>query len=621
MRKSYLLIVSCLALLGTAFGQDDNSFSKNYDPVRLELEKWDPIRGPWLSSSLEAISKQEPVPDRTFPEDLTPSEMVSSLPEKTRANLEQIAMQNTGGDEREQSQWNEIRRVVLRPGAGCGVRTARTYGEPHLVTFDGARYSFQTVGEFVLTKSTSGLEVQSRQKAIRDDFSVNTAIAMNVGGDRVGIYASDMPGSGQIRGNSGTPVMVNGTPVEVTAGRAYFLNNGGTITRSGNTYKVTWPTGEVVQTKFHGWFMNDVTVQITDCSEGLFDGLLGNANGVRGDDFRGMNNSAGMTFPRGGGILGEGSREMEQRRLAFLANSLGDAYRVTQFTSLFDYGIGQSTLTFTDRTFPRVHRTMSEIPQNRRDLARRNCQNRGISQMDMNGCIFDNAYLDMDPEPAPIIRDPSQGTVLQPIREPKPNVNSGGRIPNPNPSTNTGRLPVPNTNNEIEKVEERKEILEEPKLTPLPLPITEPTVKPTVRESEIKEVPADPVNRTPNSPASTKPVLTPAPILTPAPVRTTPTRRRTTPVRTSPTRTSPTRTTPTKSTPAPTRTTPTRSIPARTTPTRSTPTRSTPARTTPKRSTPTRSTPTRSTPTRSTPTRSTPTKSSPSRSTPTRGRG
>ncbi|MCJ8291483.1 MAG: VWD domain-containing protein [Crocinitomicaceae bacterium] len=557
MRKSYLLIVSCLAFLGTAFAQEENAFSKNYDPVRLELEEWDPIRGPWLSSSLEAMSKQEPIPDRTFPEDITPAQMVAALPEKTRTNVERIAMENTNGNETEQSQWNEIRRVIVRPGAGCGKRTARTYGEPHLVTFDGARYSFQTVGEFVLTKSTSGLEVQSRQKAIRDDFSVNTAIAMNVGGDRVGIYASDMPGSGQVRGNRGTPVMVNGRPVTVQAGKAYFLDNGGTITRSGNTYAVTWPTGEVVQTRFHGWFMNDVSVQITDCSEGVFDGLLGNANGVRGDDFRGMNDVAGMNFPRGGGILGAGSREMEQQRLAFLANSLGDAYRVTQFTSLFDYGIGQSTLSFTDRSFPRVHRTMSEIPQNRRDQARRNCQNQGISQQDMNGCIFDMAYLDMDPVPTPIVRDPSEGIVFEPIRERTPNVNK-----------------------EIEEAGKETETSDKPRLTPLPIP--EAKEKPALRDRVIKSDPVDPVKEERTTP---RPERTPTPA--PAPVRSTPVRT------TSPRRSTPTRTT----SPAPVRSTPART----TSPTRATPTRTTsPTRSTP---TPTRTTPTRSTPTRSVPTR------------------
>lgn len=557
MRKSYLLIVSCLAFLGTAFAQEENAFSKNYDPVRLELEEWDPIRGPWLSSSLEAMSKQEPIPDRTFPEDITPAQMVAALPDKTRSSVERIAMANTNGNETEQAQWNEIRRVIVRPGAGCGKKTARTYGEPHLVTFDGARYSFQTVGEFVLAKSTSGLEVQSRQKEIRDDFSVNTAIAMNVGGDRVGIYASDMPGSGQVRGNRGTPVMVNGRPVTVQAGKAYFLDNGGTITRSGNTYAVTWPTGEVVQTRFHGWFMNDVSVQITDCSEGVFDGLLGNANGVRGDDFRGMNDVAGLNSPRGGGILGTGSREIEQQRLAFLANSLGDAYRVTQFTSLFDYGIGQSTLSFTDRSFPRVHRTMSEIPQNRRDQARSNCQNQGISQQDMNGCIFDMAYLDMDPVPTPIVRDPSQGIVFEPIRE-----------------------RVPNVNKEIEEAGKETETSDKPRLTPLPIP--EAKEKPALRDRIIRNENVDPVKEERTAP---KPVRT----TSPAPVRTTPVRTPT-PVRTTPTRTP---------SPAPVRSTPVRTTPVRTTPTRTT----SPVRSTPTKSTPTRSTPTRSTPTRSVPTR------------------
>lgn len=602
MRKSYLLIVSCLAFLGTAFAQNEvNEFSKNYDPVRLELEEWDPIRGPWLASSLEAMSKQEPIPDRTFPEDITPSQMVAALPDKTRSSVERIAIANTNGSAAEQAQWTEVRRVVARPGAGCGTRTARTYGEPHLVTFDGARYSFQTVGEFVLSKSTGGFEVQSRQKAIRDDFSVNTAIAMNVGGDRVGIYASDMPGSMQARGNAGTPVMVNGRPVTVPSGQAYFLDNGGTIRRTGKLYSVTWPTGEVVQTRFHGWFMNDVSVQITDCSEGIFDGLLGNANGIQSDDIRGMNDVAGMNFPSGGVILGSGGREMEQRRLAFLANSLGDRYRVTPITTLFDYGIGQSTHTFTDRSFPRVHRTMSEIPQSRRDQARRNCQNQGISQRDMNGCIFDNAYLDIQPIPEPTIEDPTQGMVFEPVRERKPNVNEP-----------------------VEEAGKDSEIPNKPRATPLPIQGVDG--KQPVKERPLKTEPA-PTPVKDKEERTSKPRYTTSPALErkPEPVKTTP--RRTTPTRTtSPTRSTPSRTTtPTRSTPSrttsPTRSTPTRSTPTRSTPSRSTPSRSTPSRSTPTRSTPTRSTPTRSTPTRTTPTRSTPTRSTPTRSTPTRGRG
>ncbi len=549
MRKSYLLVVSFMAFLGTSFGQSDDAFSKNFNPIRAELEEWDPIRGPWLSSSLEAMSKQEPIPDRTFPEDITPGQMVAALPENTRASIEQIAMKNTTGSEVEQTQWNEVRRVVVRPGAGCARRTARTYGDPHLVTFDGARYSFQTVGEYVLAKSTSGFEVQARQKASGDDFSLNSAIAMNVSGDRVGIYSSDIPD-----GDHSTPVRVNGQAVQIPSNKAYFLKNGGTIRRTGNTYEVLWPTGELVQTSFTGRFMNDVSVQITDCSQGIFTGLLGNANGFANDDFRGMEDRQDLGSPFGGGILGDVSVEMERSRLAFLANQLGDEFRVTPITTLFDYGIGQSTLTFTDRSFPRVHRTINELPQDRRDAARRNCNQLGVSDLDMNGCIYDNVYLNMDPVPAPVVRDPSQGIVLEPIRERQPNVNEP-----------------------IGAVGKDTEIPNKPRLTPLP--IEQSTEKPPMRERVYNREPVEEVapERTP-APERT----TPAPERTSEPVRTTPAPA---PVRTTPAPApAPVRTTPAPA-PAPVRTnpapTPVRTNPAPT-PVRTTPT-PTPVRTVPSR--------------------------------------
>ena len=510
MKKSYLLIVSCLAFLGTSFGQNDDTFSKNYNPIRAELEEWDPIRGPWLSSSLEAMSKQETIPDRTFPEDITPAQMVAALPDKTRSNMERVVMQNTGGTASEQAQWSEIRRVVVRPGAGCGARSARTYGDPHLVTFDGARYSFQTVGEFVLTKSTSGIEVQARQKPQRDDFSLNTAVAMNVGGNRVGIYASDYPD-----GDRSTPVRVDGIAVNVSPSKAYFLNNGGTIRVSGDTYTVSWPTGENVTAQMRtsgGMSFMNVNIQITDCSEGLFTGLLGNANGIEGDDFRGLNDQPDLRMSAGSDPFGGMSREIEQRRLAFLANSLADEYRVTQMTTLFDYAPGTSTISFTDRSFPRIHRTMNEIPNDQRTAARKRCEQQGISSRDMNGCIFDNSHLNLDPEPTPIVADPSQGIVFNPIREPKPNVN------------------------EVPTAVGKETEIRTPRLTPMPLPqaeekprkergLTNDQVDPVKEErtsTPATERTTTPTQERTNSPAPERTKPTPAPVRTPSPVRTLP---------------------------------------------------------------------------------------------------
>ncbi len=540
MKRNYLLFASFISLVATSFAQNDANFDKSFDPIRAELEEWDPIRGPWLSSSLEAMSNEQPVPDRTFPEDITPAQMVAALPKKTRNSVEQIAMDNRPSNEQDASQWGTISRVLVRPGAGCGVRTARTYGDPHLVTFDGARYSFQTVGEFVLTKSTSGLQVQARQRPQRDDFSLNTAVAMNVGGDRVCLYASDFPDS-----DRSTPVRVNGFPVNVGSGKAHFLANGGTIRRTGRTYTISWPTGETVTSQMRSTggmdFMN-LNVQITGCSEGIFTGLLGNANGNERDDFNGMNDVASLRMDRGNDPFGSVSQEMEQRRLAFLANSMADEYRVTMVTTLFDYAPGTNTISFTDRSFPRVHRTINEIPRDRRDAARLACQRQGVLDRDLNGCIFDNSHLNIPPAPRPVVEDPSQGLILAPLERETPNTNETNEVPN--------------------LLEERTERGESPVLTPLPIEMepNQSSVKETVTQRETDERETSPSN---TESTYSEPVRS-------EPVRTTPTR--TTPTRTTPTRTTPTRTTPTRTTP--TRTTPTRTTPTRTTPTRTTPTRS-----------------------------------------------
>jgi hypothetical protein len=54
-----------------------------------------------------------------------------------------------------------------------------SYGDPHLITFDGYRYSFQTVGEFILAKSSDRVfEVQTRQSPVNRSLSLNSAVAM-----------------------------------------------------------------------------------------------------------------------------------------------------------------------------------------------------------------------------------------------------------------------------------------------------------------------------------------------------------------------------------------------------------------------------------------------------------
>ena len=67
-------------LLGSviSFAQD------NHQRVKAELVEWDAVRGEWLAESFNAMANDQPIPDRTFPEDITPAEMYALVPSDRR---------------------------------------------------------------------------------------------------------------------------------------------------------------------------------------------------------------------------------------------------------------------------------------------------------------------------------------------------------------------------------------------------------------------------------------------------------------------------------------------------------------------------------------------------------
>jgi hypothetical protein len=394
--------------------QAQDRFEKDFQPIRSELTKWDPIRGEWLASSLVSMSKKQPIPERTFPEDLTPAEMLRLVPAANRTAINQVVSNNqrVATDTTGRNEWNSMSTIVNRPP--CKPIMARTYGDPHLSSFDGATYSFQTVGEFVLVKSVSqNMEIQTRQQPQSDDFSLNTAVAMNVAGDRVCIYANEKPDN-----ISNIALRLNGSPVQMS-GSTYFLAHGGTIRYSSNTYVVTWPTGEVANVELKNSsrmnFLN-ISVQVTPCGQNDLQGLLGNANGRQDDDFdieNGARRPAYMAFSSfGNEQMQQASNEAEKEYLAFLARDFARSFRVTPTTTLFDYGFGQNTYTYTDESFPRVHRTVGDLSQDRQTAARKKCEDQGVRGSELKGCIFDQAYLEIPPSPRPTISDRTEGVVL-----------------------------------------------------------------------------------------------------------------------------------------------------------------------------------------------------------------
>lgn len=550
MKNIFTLVI---ALFTTSF-----FFSQELRDAKIteELTNWDPVRGAWLAESMEAIATDKPIPDRHFPEEFTPAEMYSTVPaDRQRVIQDRINNNRQNAPEDQRTSWNRMNGFVSR--SNCQLTMARSYGDPHITSFDGKSYSFQTVGEFVMARSSDGkVEVQARQKPESDRVSLNTAVAMNVHGDRVAIYASDFPD-----GNSATPVRVAGQPVYVQNG-IYYLPRGGTIENNGKAYTVTWPTGEKVQAKISRSgrmdFMN-LSVHVFPCSS-MYNGILGNANGNPNDDFgsRGSSMASSTIFdPMDDRTFNDANTNMEREYLSFLANDFARGFRVTQATSLFDYGFGQSTWTFTDESFPRVHLTLADLSQNDRNNARRICEQQGISREDMAACIFDVGHANIQPTPRPVIANRTDNRPLRPVDGRTPNVNPSqdGRVPvvapnpdapdrTPNPVSPVTKpdskvdtkvnpkvedQPVGTRDNSTVKPQNTNSTVTKKPETKQPEPVKEPVKKPVFEPAPVKEPVSKPmepapkkpepvIERKPVSSPSPNPVSKPTPVSTPKPV-------------------------------------------------------------------------------------------------------
>ena len=247
----------------------------------------------------------------------------------------------------------------------------RSYGDPHINTFDGFHYGFQTVGEFILTHSSDrAFEVQTRQAGVpsRSNLSLNTAVAMRVCNQRVGFYVHDTPDGSQ------SQVRADGQPVNVDG--ACALDNGGEIQRlNGRHYTVIWPSGDQVAIKeitVSGARFLNIMPTVNRSRMGQMTGLLGNFNGNPDDDLTsrdGVTMPARSTYSIATNTLSRALPAaipvyvLETAYFEQLNQQFGDSWRINQAESLFDYPAGMTTANFTNRNFPEQFLTLNGVSE------------------------------------------------------------------------------------------------------------------------------------------------------------------------------------------------------------------------------------------------------------------
>jgi hypothetical protein len=252
--------------------------------------------------------------------------------------------------------------------AGCPGKS-RSSGDPHMQTFDGLAYELQQVGEFVYSSDGGDFVVQARTAPTRGSsvVSSNIAIATYVAGDRVGYYLG-----------RNEPLLVNGAPAAVPAG-GLTLTHGGRVVRTSSGYEIQWPSGELTTMSMHAGVIN-VAVTTPDRTRSYM-GLLGTWNGIARDDL----------VPRGASPLPWPQSQTNVYRL------FSDSWRVSQAESLFDYGPGEDTSTFTDMSFPSHRVTVHTLPTEDFNQAHEACVAAGVDDAtEIENCILDVAATEGD---------------------------------------------------------------------------------------------------------------------------------------------------------------------------------------------------------------------------------
>lgn len=220
-----------------------------------------------------------------------------------------------------------------------------------------------------MKSKTDDLEVQVRQAPWGGgrEVSFNSAIALRVAGHRVGIYLTTEGARVLVDGNEGSF-----GPSETA------LPGGGSLSLRPTSYPytqdfvVTWPDGSEATIAVTGDTYLSLSISLADTRRVEVAGLLGNYDGNPENDIQ----------TRDGKIVGTSFDEMYGQ----FANS----WRITQAASLFDYAAGQSTETFTDRTFPDKPITVDDLPPADRAAAKAKCRAAGVVvQPFLDNCVLD----------------------------------------------------------------------------------------------------------------------------------------------------------------------------------------------------------------------------------------
>ncbi|MEV4116175.1 VWD domain-containing protein, partial [Nonomuraea sp. NPDC049695] len=235
-------------------------------------------------------------------------------------------------------------------------------GEPHFSTLDGLGYDLQSVGEFIVAHSEKwNLDIQGRLSPASGgrDVSVMFDAAMEAGDHLVEFHENDLYIDNQKR--------------TLDTDKLLYLGKNAFILRKDDKWALMF---DGLEGPVLSWRRGAASLYVPPTPDSDLEGLLGNADGDPKNDLR----------------LRDGTQLPANASPAVLHNSFADSWRIDDNESLFTYGPGESTATFTNKQFPASIVTIYDLTPEQVQLATTQCEANGVSAgVQFNDCILDIA--------------------------------------------------------------------------------------------------------------------------------------------------------------------------------------------------------------------------------------
>ena len=243
-------------------------------------------------------------------------------------------------------------------------------GEPHLITSDGVYYDLQAVGEFTAVRALDdNLEIQVRLEPFgyHKDLSVATAVAARASKQRVVIGAK-----------TEADLMIDGKPVSIKEKHFVILDDGSIVmNRRGAGYSIVWQDDTNLHVEINQGTLIDISILPGLKRDGRIEGLLGNADGNKENDFKTRDGKQLAALPD----------------FNTLYKVFAESWRIKQEESLFDYKEGENTGTFTDRNFPSKELKITDLTPAQRTRAENICFEGGVVEPKaLDQCVYDVGF-------------------------------------------------------------------------------------------------------------------------------------------------------------------------------------------------------------------------------------